>query len=832
MTDDQPPIQDARVVEDAGEDPNIRETEYNTNATGGASPSGAEMLARALSLGRLGLRVFPVDREKKKPAIVGWQKRATSDPDAIKRLWTSALNESENHNIGVLTGELLPNGNRLLVVDLDPKGRKATARTEGYSSVGVSIRYDALTKAIGENLPPTLTVRTPSRGLHLYFQHSANLEFKSTPGILRGVDIRARGALVVAPGSVKTDGGYAFEHGHGPDDAEIAIAPAALLSFLEAAPPKRERREGPAPLCDLDTPEAAEWYRRWLRDEAPASVEGEAGRRDLMCVIQKGFDVALSPDRVFEILTEGGGWNETKADPPWEVSIDDGDGFRRLIDDLWSGHRERPAGYDFWRLVRQTVMPAELAFEAIEMTEVMKPRNDNAAPGAGQASSRPRIFFGPDLADAVRAKKHEALIEDLIDTGSFVLLYGQPKQGKTHVAVSIAAHLATGEMWGGRKVKRGLSVYLAGEGGDDIKRRALAVTEGRPPAEAPFALIPGRFSLMTAAGVDRISRDIEAAAELSGFDPVAFFPDTLSRGFDGRDENSSSDMGLFINSVDKIRDRTGAAAIILHHQIKNATMEDGGRGHGALRGAYDTALHIGDQKISIFEQRALPPGPPIRFRFLDRQVGPDSEDKMIRTAVAEINPTAFTEPVALTPVLRQAFDIFAALATADAEGAVLGAEWNARMKAAREALSKKSAERANAVRMAERAYPAGLDRGRWRRPMAAGRMNRKTVLDNPLRSRTNRRIVHPNSIRRKRANHTFEGPTSDSSGRVRIRGLSRRRPHFQGFPRGVRRVRRGFGFNLSNLATEFGSHSPPLRGECPNKPDRPNSQIPNPEKRN
>ena len=258
-----------------------------------------------------------------------------------------------------------------------------------------------------------------------------------------------------------------------------------------------------------------------------------------------------------------------------------------------------------WRSRRTPIgwVAVENVFEAVEVPEATKPQNDNAAPG------RPRIFFGPDLADAVRAKKHEALIEDLIDTGAFVLLYGQPKQGKTHVAVSIAAHLAIGNDWGGRKVKRGLSVYFAGEGGDDIKRRALAVTEGRPPTEAPFALIPGRFSLMTPAGVDQISLDIEAAAKLSGFDPVAFFPDTLSRGFDGRNESDSADMGHFINSVDKIRDRTGAAAIILHHQIKNATMEDGGRGHGALRGAYDTALHVGDQKISIFEQRALPPGP-------------------------------------------------------------------------------------------------------------------------------------------------------------------------------------------------------------------------------
>ena len=62
---------------------------------------------------------------------------------------------------------------------------------------------------------------------------------------------------------------------------------------------------------------------------------------------------------------------------------------------------------------------------------------------------------------------------------------------------------------------------------------------------------------------------------------------------------------------------------------------------------------------------------------------------MIRTAIAEINPTAFTEAAELTPVLQAAFDIFSALAAADADGVVSGAEWNARLRAARKALSKR-----------------------------------------------------------------------------------------------------------------------------------------------
>ena len=82
---------------------------------------------------------------------------------------------------------------------------------------------------------PTLTVRTP-HGLHLYFRAPKCRVPNSTSRIAKGVDIKGDGGYVVGPGSTTPDGVYRFARRRGPDDVEIAEAPARLLKMLAPAP--------------------------------------------------------------------------------------------------------------------------------------------------------------------------------------------------------------------------------------------------------------------------------------------------------------------------------------------------------------------------------------------------------------------------------------------------------------------------------------------------------------------------------------------------------------------------------------------------------------------
>lgn len=499
---DSPPRLEAREDQVAGADTNIRKPEYITNGAGSATPSGAETLARAQSLKAafshpdgsldpreiagalatdLGLCPTPLRSNGKEPILAGFNTaRATNDAAKVRDMFSDALGEPLDCNVGIVNGQPLPDGSVLLIVDLDTKGSKDGK----VAAATLNTRYAELETALGVKLPQTVMVRSvtprekaPSRGAQLYFWAPTGYRPRVKSGVLPGVDCPIQG---VTAGSKISNDRYAWEPGRAPWEIEIAEAPSALLDLFrdgggaKAATKSPQSRRRRAALCDLDKPEAIEWYRCWLRDEAPDSLEGNGGRRALIRAIQKGFDVGLSSEGVFETLTEEGGWNETKADPPWDDSPHYFDGFRRLVDDLCATNRDRPIGYDFWRLVQHTVMPAELAFEAIKMTEAMKPRNENAA---GAATPYADLSLAGWLARDIAPK--EFLLGDVFHKTSRWMIYGDTGAGKTLFALNMAAAIAAGRPfleWQGRRPAR--VVYLDGEiSADTFKQRLAAVAD-------------------------------------------------------------------------------------------------------------------------------------------------------------------------------------------------------------------------------------------------------------------------------------------------------------------------------------------------------------------
>lgn len=170
-------------------------------------PSRARRLEAALTYAQRGIPVFPCKRGEKKPLTVNGFKDATTHRSRITAWW----NHWPNANIGIPTGER--SGILVLDVDIDKWG----AGTLG-----------ALTEKHGE-LPPTLTVRTGSGGLHYYFRYPAGENIRSKAGELGpGLDHRAEGGYVVAPPSC-TEGPYEVL-----DDLPLADPPGWLTEALRA----------------------------------------------------------------------------------------------------------------------------------------------------------------------------------------------------------------------------------------------------------------------------------------------------------------------------------------------------------------------------------------------------------------------------------------------------------------------------------------------------------------------------------------------------------------------------------------------------------------------
>jgi hypothetical protein len=127
------------------------------------------MLASALVLAEAGLRVIPLKDRSKKPRLLAWQKKATTDPKTIE-MW---FHQKPDSNLGICTG------GGVIVLDVDPKNGGA----------------DSLAKLIEEHgpLPPTAEVLTGLGGSHFFFRVEPDVEIGNRGHFLPGLDIRGEG---------------------------------------------------------------------------------------------------------------------------------------------------------------------------------------------------------------------------------------------------------------------------------------------------------------------------------------------------------------------------------------------------------------------------------------------------------------------------------------------------------------------------------------------------------------------------------------------------------------------------------------------------------------
>lgn len=149
----------------------------------------------AIFASRIGFYVFPADPATKRPLIKGWQTLASRDPEEIQSLWAS----NPSAMIAVVTG----NKSGYFVIDVDIE--------EGEDPNEL---YRNFADSVG-GLPDTLTVNTPSGGMHKYIRMPENIDLRNSVKKLgKGIDIRANGGYVIFAGSVRSDGKvYTFAEG-------------------------------------------------------------------------------------------------------------------------------------------------------------------------------------------------------------------------------------------------------------------------------------------------------------------------------------------------------------------------------------------------------------------------------------------------------------------------------------------------------------------------------------------------------------------------------------------------------------------------------------------
>ncbi|WP_323885397.1 helicase RepA family protein [Aeromonas caviae] len=207
------------------------------------------------------------------------------------------------------------------------------------------------------------------------------------------------------------------------------------------------------------------------------------------------------------------------------------------------------------------------------------------------AESRPCRF--PLVSGYVGFDKQASyLVKGLLPATSTCSIYGPSGSFKSFAAVSLACHIATGQLWDGRQVTKGAVLYIVGEGGVGVPRRIRAwADQYNSSADVPnLYRIDMPVFMADPPQVDELKVAADQVSAETG-EPVRLIViDTVARCFGGGDENRAADMGAFIAGCDTIKSMTGATILLIHHTGKNE--ENGARGSSAFRAALDAEYLI------------------------------------------------------------------------------------------------------------------------------------------------------------------------------------------------------------------------------------------------
>lgn len=191
------------------------------------------------------------------------------------------------------------------------------------------------------------------------------------------------------------------------------------------------------------------------------------------------------------------------------------------------------------------------------------------------------------------SKEFEWLIKKILTRGETSVWFGAPGCGKSFLLTSAALSVAVGEEWMGFKVRRGLVVYQAGEGGLGLKKRLRAWKKEhhiKADNNLPFVLLPTPVNLYAdESDVDRLIAEIKAWSAYYDIALELVVIDTFSAASPGADENLSKDVGPVLARCRRIAMETGAHVALVHHTPKGGGSP---RGWSGFTGNVENVIEV------------------------------------------------------------------------------------------------------------------------------------------------------------------------------------------------------------------------------------------------
>jgi hypothetical protein len=584
-------------------------------------------------------RPCPEGSQGKHPRAGNWRAAGLSVMAQVE----SELARYPMANLGILTGP----DSGIWVLDVDPRHGGALALTALETKHG--------------KLPDTYRVRTGSGGWHFYFLLPDDFTPTNANRLPVGLDTRGAGGQVVAPGSVTLFGSYTVERDVPPVPApEWLLDCIRPVAVTERATPEEYAawREMPVALMEPDGDPrlrvyAAAAVSRELAalEQAVPGARGSTAFKVAAALIElcnspwAGLSPALvraAYDRAADVaMSLGGDFDEAEASQSWDSAA------RRV------GHTGRavPAeldaggvvpGVDFTAgagvppfggaastatppaggLANPFALPQQRASSEREVSEqraalgmldpeVARRVRQMEVDAQAKAIMKARAEAGSDAAARRRALREqmmsasqmaaapgpEPLVAGLLNVDTTAWMIGKSGTYKSFVALDLAAHVARGMDWQGRKTAQGTVVYIVAEGARGMSLRVKAWEARHGPIGDNLIFLPRPVS----AADEQAWGDL--AAVIGEIKPVLVIGDTQARLSVGLQENDNSEMMRFVAAVDQLRTASGACVLTVHHIGRQGT---DARGASSIDGAQDTELRIertGTRALRIYQDK-------------------------------------------------------------------------------------------------------------------------------------------------------------------------------------------------------------------------------------
>jgi len=226
----------------------------------------------------------------------------------------------------------------------------------------------------------------------------------------------------------------------------------------------------------------------------------------------------------------------------------------------------------------------------------------------------------------------------IIAESESVVMFAEPKAGKTAIALTLALNLACGFDWGEFKITEpGPSLYFAMEGTRAVKLRIAAWRKHQQdegvdlPKEVPLYVAEGASAFYKEDAkrehVKKIVYHDKLCREHYGHPLKLIVIDTLTRAMTGGDQNSAEDTAQLFDIVPLLRaSNIKANVLFIHHKARGA---GNARGSSNIEAEPDVLLDVAKEndtvKMKVARARSIEDGMTYTYKLIGVDLGVNNQ---------------------------------------------------------------------------------------------------------------------------------------------------------------------------------------------------------------